>query len=257
MAPIPSLDELRSWLIRDQAALNAMSERLEELESMSAEELSTSGRNSLSTWDRSIVTECNSHLDAMEQIKAPSKQERIIMAELHKLVDLGDHMLERVNLMQATIKEKTAKSESARKPVALSKTAPADRNKEHEEEIKPQPKPELKVAASDEPHLPAHVLPPPLTSGAIVKPNNTLIYDLLGVSQNASSIEIKKAIRKQIMSRHPDRLPNDAEASTKFADFKILCAAIDKDESRREYDETGEVEDVDDLAGLVERLRLI
>ena len=41
-------------------------------------------------------------------------------------------------------------------------------------------------------------------------------YELLGISKDASDVEIKKAYRSMAMKYHPDRNPGDKEAEIKF-----------------------------------------
>jgi len=43
-----------------------------------------------------------------------------------------------------------------------------------------------------------------------------VLYDILGVQQTATPIEIKKAYRKLALLKHPDKCPNDPEAASNF-----------------------------------------
>jgi curved DNA-binding protein len=73
-------------------------------------------------------------------------------------------------------------------------------------------------------------------------------YNILGLKNNASTDEIKKAYRKLAMQYHPDRNPGREEwANGKFKEineaFNVLCDP----EKRRQYDYYGSVGNIGDI----------
>jgi hypothetical protein len=93
MSNHPDIVTVRAWVQRDQEAFRIQNEWLDELQNTPKEKLNPSYRNVLQQWDRSIVKDCNKHLSAMEDVDNPSVEERSLMQELNKLVNLGDHMV--------------------------------------------------------------------------------------------------------------------------------------------------------------------
>jgi len=61
-------------------------------------------------------------------------------------------------------------------------------------------------------------------------------YSILGVSQNASDEEIKKAFRKLALKYHPDRCP---EGEERFKEINEAYAVLGDRDKRREYDHFG------------------
>ena len=62
-------------------------------------------------------------------------------------------------------------------------------------------------------------------------------YTLLGVAQDASSEEIKRAYRKQALLHHPDRNPERREeAEARFKELTHAYAVLMDPAKRREYD---------------------
>ncbi len=62
-------------------------------------------------------------------------------------------------------------------------------------------------------------------------------YRVLGVGNNASDAEIKRAFRKKARQFHPDRNPDDAGAEAKFKQVQAAHEKIGTPEARREYDQ--------------------
>lgn len=62
-------------------------------------------------------------------------------------------------------------------------------------------------------------------------------YSVLGVSQDASAEEIKKAYRKLAQTHHPDANQGDAEAEEKFKEISEAYATLSNAEQRKEYDQ--------------------
>jgi curved DNA-binding protein CbpA len=56
-----------------------------------------------------------------------------------------------------------------------------------------------------------------------------------------------RATRKVILRLHPDRNPDDPNAASRFADFQTAGKVFESEEKRREFDDTGDVKDIDDL----------
>lgn len=63
----------------------------------------------------------------------------------------------------------------------------------------------------------------------------TTLYEILGVSQEASPNEIKKAYRSLSLKYHPDRNPSE-EAKTKIVEINEAYETLSDSNSRKEYD---------------------
>ena len=65
------------------------------------------------------------------------------------------------------------------------------------------------------------------------------LYQVLGVSRNASSDEIKKAYREAAFKYHPDRNAGDAAAEEKFKNISAAYAVLGDEAKRADYDRYG------------------
>ncbi|MBK20551.1 MAG: molecular chaperone DnaJ [Rhodospirillaceae bacterium] len=64
-------------------------------------------------------------------------------------------------------------------------------------------------------------------------------YDVLGIAQNSSADEIKKAYRKKAMQYHPDRNQGDDAAEQKFKEVNEAYDILKDDQKRAAYDQFG------------------
>ena len=64
-------------------------------------------------------------------------------------------------------------------------------------------------------------------------------YEVLGVSKSASADELKKAYRKLAMQYHPDRNPDNKEATDKFKEVCEAYEVLSDTDKRHRYDQYG------------------
>lgn len=65
------------------------------------------------------------------------------------------------------------------------------------------------------------------------------LYDVLGVDRYATQEEIKKAYRKMALKHHPDKNPNNPEATEKFKEVNHAHSILSDPSKREIYDKYG------------------
>ncbi len=69
---------------------------------------------------------------------------------------------------------------------------------------------------------------------------DTALYDRLGVPPTATRAEIKKAYRTRALALHPDKNPDDPNASENFQKLGAAYQVLIDDQLREAYDKGGE-----------------
>lgn len=64
-------------------------------------------------------------------------------------------------------------------------------------------------------------------------------YDILGISKNASTAEVKKAYRKKAIEFHPDKNPGDTKAEEMFKKAAEAYEVLSNEDKRARYDRFG------------------
>src|SRR5580692_1844370 len=64
-------------------------------------------------------------------------------------------------------------------------------------------------------------------------------YEVLSVSREVTSDDLRKAYRREALKHHPDRNQGDAAAEAKFKEINEAYQVLSDDEKRRIYDQFG------------------
>lgn len=73
------------------------------------------------------------------------------------------------------------------------------------------------------------------------------LYEVLGIKKEATETEIRRSYYKVSMKVHPDRAPEDPQATEKFQVLGKLYAVLSDKEQRAIYDEQGVVDEESDV----------
>ena len=75
------------------------------------------------------------------------------------------------------------------------------------------------------------------------------LYNILEIPKTASDDEIKKAYKKAALKHHPDRNPNNPEATAKFQEVGKAFATLSDPQKRQRYDQHGIIDGENDGPG--------
>ena len=169
MATHPDIKSLRALVKRDQEFFHIQSQRLAEIQQSDPETLSDADKNSISSWDKSVIKDCNRQLMMLEEIPAPTVEEREIMQELNKLITLGDHIMEKRNLVHAELNDRL----NAMKKSHAAKSKPLNKDDTEKPASVPTPSTEEESSPVNDQALGSADLSPPDTAVPSTTPPTT------------------------------------------------------------------------------------
>jgi molecular chaperone DnaJ len=70
-------------------------------------------------------------------------------------------------------------------------------------------------------------------------PSKREYYEILSVTREATTEELRKAYRREALKHHPDRNPGDASAEAKFKEVNEAYQVLSDEQKRRIYDQFG------------------
>lgn len=77
--------------------------------------------------------------------------------------------------------------------------------------------------------------------------NTSNLYEVLGIDKEATEADIRRSYYKVSLQVHPDRAPEDPQATEKFQVLGKLYAVLSDKEQRAVYDEQGVVDEESDV----------
>ena len=75
------------------------------------------------------------------------------------------------------------------------------------------------------------------------------LYTILEISKSATDDEIKKAYKKAALKHHPDRNPNNPDATSKFQEVGKAFSTLGDPDKRKRYDQFGVIDGEDNGGG--------
>uniref|UniRef100_A0A8C6LYZ9 DnaJ homolog subfamily C member 9 n=1 Tax=Nothobranchius furzeri TaxID=105023 RepID=A0A8C6LYZ9_NOTFU len=77
--------------------------------------------------------------------------------------------------------------------------------------------------------------------------NTSNLYEVLGINKEATEADIRRSYYKVSLKVHPDRAPDDQQATEKFQVLGKLYSVLSDQEQRAVYDEQGVVDEESDV----------
>uniref|UniRef100_A0A1A7YN69 DnaJ homolog subfamily C member 9 n=1 Tax=Iconisemion striatum TaxID=60296 RepID=A0A1A7YN69_9TELE len=77
--------------------------------------------------------------------------------------------------------------------------------------------------------------------------NTSNLYEVLGINKEATEADIRRSYYKVSLKVHPDRAPDDQQATEKFQVLGKLYSVLSDEEQRAVYDEQGVVDEESDV----------